>query len=224
MLFSQLEDDEIIDYNYIAKIKKVKSIPKKNKPFSKQQIIDIRNYLDTNDPYLTTFIQFMSYAFLRNVEVCRLKVKDIDLEAKRLFVGSKTAPLAVVPIIGDLENVIRKMKLENYSPDDYLITRLEKPFNWDIDESNKTKHFATKFRAVKKALNLNNEYTLYSIRHTVATNIYNHLLADGKSEEGALMQLMQITRHKSKSGLRNYLREIGVTLPKDYSQMYSIEF
>jgi hypothetical protein len=61
LLFAQLEDDEIIDNNFIAKIRQVKSTPKKNKPFSKEQIIDIRNYLDKNDPYLRTFIQFMSW-------------------------------------------------------------------------------------------------------------------------------------------------------------------
>lgn len=62
-LFSQLEEDEIIERNFIAQIKVNKSTPKKNKPFSKEQIIDIRDYLDKNDPYLRIFIQFMSYAF-----------------------------------------------------------------------------------------------------------------------------------------------------------------
>ena len=224
ILFTQLADDEIITHNYVEKIKNVKSKPKKNKPFSKQQIVDIREYLNENDPYLRVFMQFMSYAFLRNIEVCRLKVKDIDLDAKRLFVRSKTSPLAVVPIIGELESVIRKMKLENYDPNDYLITREEKPFNWNIDEENKTKHFASKFRKVKKALGLSDDYTLYSTRHTAATNLYNHLLSEGNSEEEALMKLMQITRHTSKAGLKNYLREIGAMLPKDYGNMYTIEF
>jgi len=224
ILFSQLADDEIIPYNFVEKIKNVRSKPKKNKAFSKEQIIAIREYLDKHDPYLRVFMQFMSYAFLRNIEVCRLKVKDIDLKAKRLYVRSKTSPLAVVPIIGELENVIREMKLENYAPDDYLITRKEQPFAWDIDENTKTKHFAAKFRKVKKALGLSADYTLYSTRHTAATNLYNHLLSKGNSEEESLMKLMQITRHTSKAGLKNYLREIGATLPKDYGNMYSIEF
>ena len=224
ILFNQLMDDEIITHNYVEKIKNVKSKPKKNKPFSKQQIVDIREYLNENDPYLRVFMQFMSYAFLRNIEVCRLKVKDIDLDAKRLFVRSKTSPLAVVPIIGELESVIRKMNLEKYDPNDYVITRKEKPFNWDIEDNYKTNHFSTKFRKVREALNLSDEYTLYSTRHTAATNLYNHLLSEGNSEEAALMKLMQITRHTSKAGLKNYLREIGAMLPKDYGAMYSIEF
>ncbi|PTX60673.1 site-specific recombinase XerD [Kordia periserrulae] len=224
ILFSQLEDDEIIPYNFVEKIKNVKTKPKKNKPFSKEQIIAIREYLDKNDPYLRVFMQFMSYAFLRNIEVCRLQVKDIDLKAKRLYVRSKTSPLAVVPIIGELENIIRRMNLERYAPTDYLITRKNEPFAWDIDENTKTKHFAARFRKVKKALGLGADYTLYSTRHTAATNLYNHLLSEGNSEEEALMKLMQITRHKSKAGLKNYLREIGATLPKDYGDMYTIEF
>ncbi|MGH1383992.1 tyrosine-type recombinase/integrase [Kordia sp.] len=223
-LFSQLEEDEIIERNFISQIKVNKSIPKKNKPFSKEQIIDIRDYLDKNDPYLRIFIQFMSYAFLRNVEVCRLQVKDIDLASKRLYVRSKTAPLAIVPIIGELETVLRDMKLENYAPTDFVVTRYEKPANWDIDENNKTNYFSKKFKKVKKALEYSDDYSLYSVRHTAATNIYNSLLAEGKSEEGALMHLMSITRHRSKAGLKNYLREIGATLPKDYSDKYTIHF
>lgn len=224
ILFDQLESDEIIDINFISKIKNTKSTPKKNKPLSRAQIISIREYLNENDPYLRTFIQFISYAFLRNVEVCRLQVKDIDLKAKRLFVRSKTSPLAIVPIIKELENVLLKMNLEKYSPDDYLITRFEHPNVWDIEEHNKTNHFSSKFRKVKEALGLGEDYTLYSFRHTAATNLYNHLLSKGNSEEAALMKLMQITRHTSKEGLKNYLREIGANLPKDYSEMYSIEF
>ncbi|KAB8155914.1 tyrosine-type recombinase/integrase [Kordia sp. TARA_039_SRF] len=224
ILFSQLEDDEIIPYNFVEKIKNVKTKPKKNKPFSKEQIIAIREYLDKHDPYLRVFMQFMSYAFLRNIEVCRLQVKDIDLKAKRLYVRSKTSPLAVVPIIGELEHIIRRINLEKYAPTDYLITRKNEPFAWDIDENTKTKHFAARFRKVKKALGLSADYTLYSTRHTAATNLYNHLLSEGNSEEEALMKLMQITRHKSKGGLKNYLREIGATLPKDYGAMYTIEF
>ncbi|QHI35770.1 Tyrosine recombinase XerC [Kordia antarctica] len=223
-LFAQLEEDEIIERNFITQIKINKSTPKKNKPFSKEQIIDIREYLDKNDPYLRTFIQFMSYAFLRNVEVCRLQVKDIDLASKRLYVRSKTAPLAIVPIIGELETVLRDMKLENYAPTDFVITRFEKPANWDIDENNKTNYFSKKFKLIKRILGYSDDYSLYSVRHTAATNIYNSLLAEGKSEEGALMHLMSITRHRSKAGLKNYLREIGATLPKDYSDMYTIDF
>ncbi|AXG70037.1 site-specific tyrosine recombinase XerC [Kordia sp. SMS9] len=224
ILFSQLADDEIIPYNFVEKIKNVKSKPKKNKAFSKEQIIAIREYLDKHDPYLRVFMQFMSYAFLRNIEVCRLKVKDIDLQAKRLYVRSKTSPLAIVPIIGELENVIKKMNLENFAPDDYLITRYKHPAEWGIDEIYKVNYFSAKFRKVRETLNLDNDYTLYSTRHTAATNLYNHLLSKGNSEEEALMKLMQITRHTSKAGLKNYLREIGATLPKDYGNMYSIEF
>ncbi|MFK7750692.1 MAG: tyrosine-type recombinase/integrase [Kordia sp.] len=224
IFFAQLEEDEIIEYNFVDKIKNFKSIPKKNKPFSKGQIITLREHLDVNDPYLRVFIQFMSYAFLRNIEVCRLQVKDIDLKAKRLYVRSKTSPLAIVPIIGELESVLRKMNLENYAPDDYLITKHGHPAQWNIDEHNKTIYFAIRFRAVKEALGFHKDHTLYSIRHTAATNLYNHLLSEGNPEEQALMKLMQITRHTSKGGLKNYLREIGAMLPKDYGNMYTIEF
>ncbi|MDB0602124.1 site-specific integrase [Tenacibaculum maritimum] len=223
-LFSQLENDEIVDRNFVGTITKLKSTPKKNKPFSNDQIKSIREYLDKNDPYLRVFVQFISYAFLRNIEVCRLRVSDIDLANNRLYVRSKTESQAIVPIIKELSIVIEKMNIHNYRATDYLITRNEIPSVWDITESSKTDHFSKRFSKVKQALNLGKDYTIYSFRHAAATNLYISLLSEGKTEEEAISYLMSITRHKSKAGLRNYLREIGATLPKDYSDKYTIQF
>lgn len=223
-LFSQLENDEIIESNFVEKIDKVKSSPKKNKPFSPEQIKTIVKYLDKHDPYLRVFIQFISYAFLRNIEVCRIQVGDIDLKENRLYVGTKTESQAIVPIIKELAVVIQKMKIQGYKATDYLITKTETPGEWDIKEASKTDHFSTRFAKLKKALDFGNEYTLYSFRHSAAIHLYKHLLKEKGSEEAALSYLMSITRHKSKSGLRNYLREIGAFLPDDYSDMYTIEF
>ena len=38
----------------------------------------IYEFLAENDPNLLLFIKFVSYNFLRPIEVCRLKVEDID--------------------------------------------------------------------------------------------------------------------------------------------------
>lgn len=224
-LFSLLEDDEIIESNFIEKISKKKSTPTKNKPFSNKQVEKIRKHLDKKDPYLRVFIQFLSYAFLRNKEVCNIRIKDIDLDSKRIFIGTKVESQTAIPIIKELENVIRKMNIDKYDRNDFLITRFGHPAAWNIEEDSKSDHFSTRFRDnVRKPLDLDTEHTLYSFRHTAAINIYKSLRDQKMPHDQILFKLMSITRHKTLDGLKNYLREIGATLPEDYGDIYTVEF
>jgi len=36
--------------------------------------------------------------------------------------------------------------------------------------------------------------------------------------------MLPITRHTNENGLRNYLRDVGGLLPKDYGENYTIDF
>jgi len=224
-LFTVLEEEKIILQNYISTIKKKKSTPKKNKPFSNKQVKDIREHLDTHDPYLRIFIQFMSYAFLRNKEVCNIRIKDIDLDSKRIFIGTKVESQTAIPIIKELEDIIRAMNIEKYDRDDFLITRFGHPAPWDTNADNKSGYFSKRFNTnVREPLKLDMEHTLYSFRHTAAINIFKSLRDTKMPHDQILFRLMSITRHKSIAGLKNYLRDIGATLPEDYGDIYTIEF
>lgn len=79
-----LVDNEIIDHNFVKKIPKLKSIPERNKTYSQNIQEEIFEYLEINDPILLLYIKFISYNFLRPIEVCRLKVKGIELINKRI--------------------------------------------------------------------------------------------------------------------------------------------
>ncbi|MBC8753991.1 site-specific integrase [Kordia sp. YSTF-M3] len=224
-LFAILESDEIIPSNFIGKVKPKKSTPKKNKPFSNKQVKEIREHLDTHDPYLRIFIQFMSYAFLRNKEVCNIRIKDIDLDSKRIFIGTKVESQTAIPIIKELEDIIRAMNIEKYDRDDFLITRFGHPAPWNTDADNKSGYFSKRFNTnVREPLKLDMEHTLYSFRHSAAINIFKSLRDTKMPHDQILFRLMSITRHKSIAGLKNYLREIGATLPEDYGNIYTIEF
>ena len=224
-LFTVLEDEKIIPQNFIGSIKQKKSSPKKNKPFSNKQVEDIRKHLDTHDPYLRVFIQFMSYAFLRNKEVCNIRIKDIDLDSKRIFIGTKVESQTAIPIIKELEDVISAMQIEKYDRNDYLITRFGHPKAWNTEADNKSGYFSKRFHTnVREPLELDMEHSLYSFRHTAAVNIFKSLRDTGMPHDQILFRLMSITRHKSIAGLKNYLRDIGATLPEDYSNIYTIEF
>jgi len=224
-LFAVLEEEKIIPQNFISSIKQKKSTPKKNKPFSNKQVETIRKHLDTHDPYLRVFIQFMSYAFLRNKEVCNIRIKDIDLDSKRIFIGTKVESQTAIPIIKELEDIIKSMEIEKYNRNHFLITRFGHPAAWNIDADNKSGYFSKRFHTnVREPLSLDMEHSLYSFRHTAAVNIYKSLRDSGMPHDQILFKLMSITRHKSLAGLKNYLRDIGATLPEDYSDIYTIEF
>jgi len=224
-LFSQLSQDDFIDKNFFDDIRILKSTPKKNKAYSDKQVKDIREHLDVYDPYLRVFIQFMSYAFLRNKEVCKIQIKNIDLDAKRIYVPTKTGAFDAIPIINELEQVIKKMEIHKYDQEDFLITKYGHPSKWDVDEKSKSGHFSKRFnKIVRLPLKLTLDHTLYSFRHTAALNLYYSIKDEGYSYQEILLKLMPITRHKSKEGLENYLRDIGAFLPKDYGKKYTIEF
>jgi integrase len=223
-LFSQLVSDDIVEYNIITAIKKLKENPKKHKSYSDSQIKVMCEYMDKSDPYLRKFTQFIAYAFLRNVEVCRLKVGDIDLENRRLYVQTKTEAQEVVPIIGSLAKVIEQMELQKYKSTDFVFSDSETCGEWNVSEKTKTNHFYDRFAIMKKELELDADQTLYSFKHTAASNLYNSLASEGKADEQVLTELMGFTRHKTKSQLRKYLRGIGASLAKDYSSKYTIDF
>ncbi|QHI36139.1 Tyrosine recombinase XerC [Kordia antarctica] len=223
-LFSQLVSDDIVAYNIITAIKKLKENPKKHKSYTDSQIRVMREYMDDNDPYLRKFTQFIAYAFLRNVEVCRLKVGDIDLENRRLYVQTKTEAQEVVPIIESLAKVIEQMELHKYKSTDFIFSDSETCGEWNVSEKTKTNHFYDRFAIMKKELQLDTDQTLYSFKHTAASNLYNSLASEGKADEQVLTELMSFTRHKTKSQLRKYLRGIGASLAKDYSNKYTIDF
>ena len=77
IFFSFLEENEYVAENFIKKIKVINTKPERNKTYSQKQVQTIFETLEKQDKELHLFIKFISYNFLRPLEVCRLKVKDI---------------------------------------------------------------------------------------------------------------------------------------------------
>lgn len=224
-LIEQLITDGILTHNFASSIPKLKEKPTKNKPFTKDQLIAIKNYLNENDPYLFMYIQFLMYAFLRPIEVNRIKIKDININQKIINLSTKTEVYATVLIIDKLQEVLNCMNIDFSKKEYTLFTKFEKPFFWETSiEKSKADFFSHRFKKVKEALQLGDEYGLYSFRHTSTLDLYHTSLRQGLSQLEAKHKLMTITRHKSMAGLDAYLRDIGAELPKDYSGDYSFDF
>lgn len=215
-LIQLLVDNEIMTTNFIKSISVLKSKPERNKTYSVQQENDILKYLETNDPTLLLYIQFISFNFLRPIEVNRLKIDDLDLEGKKLFVRAKNKAVKVKIIpqkIIDLLPDFSKMNRNHY-----LFTMNGIGGEWETEENSRRGYFSNKFKLVKDQFGMDKNYGLYSFRHTSITNLYKELSKSLTPFE-TKSRLMQITGHQTMVALEKYLREIDAALPDDYSHL-----
>ena len=164
---------------------------------------------------LLLFLKFVSYSFLRPIEVVRLKVKDINLKDKTLTVRAKNKALKTKIIPDILINELNALDLKN--PEDYLFTP-KGVGKWEREESGKRKWFSDRFNKVKKKLGIGSDYTVYSFRHTSITKIYRELRKENSMSETE-NKVMLITGHSTLTALQKYLRDIDAELPEDYSDL-----
>ncbi len=214
-LFQLLEDNDIIRENFVGKINVLKAKPKRNKTYTPQLEKSIFEYLGDSDPILNLFVQFISYNFLRPIEICRLKVKDIDTKDKKVYLKAKNK-LVKTKIIPDI--LIAKLPdLEQLDPESWLFTPDKIGGQWDSNESSKRDYFTKQFKKVKDRFNLGVDYGLYSFRHTFITKLYRDFRKTLTPFE-VKSKLKEITGHSTMEALEAYLRDIDAELPEDYSK------
>lgn len=216
-LFQVLEDNEIINTNLIKKIPVLKAIPERNKTYTNEVQEAIFTYLEKEDPILLLYIKFISYNFLRPIEVNRLNVGDLNLKEKTIQFKAKNSPLKtkIIPniLIEDLPDL---SKLEKSNP---LFTPNEYGQKWDTTIENRRDYFSKRFKkVVKDHFNLGKDYGLYSFRHTYITKLYRELAKNATPNE-TKSRLMLITGHSTMVALEKYLRDIDAELPEDYSKL-----
>ncbi|SNR50848.1 Phage integrase family protein [Lutibacter agarilyticus] len=219
-LVQVLEENEIIPINFVKNIPVLKSSPERHKSYSKQLDDDIFNYLEKKDPILLLYIKFISYNFLRPIEVNRIKVKDINLKERTLSFKAKNKALKT-KIIPDilLESI---PDLSEIDPNDFLFTPKQFGAKWEASENNKRDHFSKRFKkVVKDHFNLDKNYGLYSFRHTYITKLYREIRKTSSPFE-AKSRLMLITGHSTMTALEKYLRDIDAELAEDYSELLKI--
>lgn len=219
-LFTTLEDNELIKDNFVKKIKNLKTTPERNKTYTPTMQKDIYDYMQEKDPLLLLFVQFVSYNLLRPIEVCRLRIEDIDIIDKKLYVKAKNKAVKIKIIpdhllkeIPDLSELAKKL---------YLFTPEKIGGQWQANETNRRDHFSKRFKEVKEHFGLGVNYGMYSFRHTFITKLYQELRKQYSQFE-AKSRLMLITGHATMTALEQYLRDIDAELPKDYSNLLKSE-
>ena len=154
---------------------------------------------------------------MRPIEVCRLKVNNINLHDKTIQFKAKNSlfKTKIIPQIlwDDLPD------LSKLSPGYILFTPEKIGAIWETNETNKRNYFSKRFKkVVKDHFKLGTDYGLYSFRHTYITKVYRALVKNSSPFE-AKSKLMLITGHNSMSALEKYLRDIDAELPPDFSEM-----
>lgn len=213
-LFQTLEDNEIIPENFIKKINVLKATPERNKTYTNTLQTDIYKYMDENDKILLLFVKFISYNYLRPIEVCRLQVGDLDLVDRKLYVRAKNSPVKTKIIPEILINELPDLSKMNKNH--FLFTPFAIGGEWETSETDKRDYFSKRFKKVKDHFKLGKDYGLYSFRHTFITKLYSEF-AKTMTPNEAKSKLMLITGHNTMDALEKYLRDIDAVLPEDYS-------
>lgn len=216
-LFSTLEERELVQVNFVKKTKVYNTSPTRNKSYTVNQQKEIFDYLQNEDTTLLLFIKFVSYNFLRPIEVCRLRVGDINIDENTLSFKAKNSAFKtkIIPKILSKE----LPDLSKLGKDDFLFTPEGIGGKWNGSDDTKRNYFTKRFKkVVKKRFSLGEEYGMYSFRHTFISRLYSELVK-GSSPHEAKSKLMQITGHSSMRALEAYLRSIDAELPEDYSKM-----
>jgi integrase len=213
-MFQLLEDNELIKDNFVRKIPVLKSVPKRNKTYTPKQEEDIYVYLKEIDAHLLLFVKFISYCILRPIEICRLKIEDVDVEDRKLYVKAKNKPvqIKIIPeiLLDSLPDLSEK------DPKAFLFGRYQMGEFWDAEEVNKRNEFSKRFKAIKDHFKLGTEHGLYSFKHTFITKLYK-AYRETMSQHEAKSKIMPISGHSTMKALEKYLRDIDAELPDDYS-------
>jgi integrase len=215
-LIQVLVDNELMSTNFVKSISILKATPERNKTYSVKQESDILNYLKVNDPILLLYTQFIIYNLLRPIEVNRLKIDDLDIEGKKLFVKAKNKAVKVKIIPQKIIDLLPDFSEMNKNH--YLFTPTKFGGEWEAEENNRRDYFSKKFKVVKDHFGLNDDYGLYSFRHTSITNLYKEFIKTLTPNE-TKSKLMEITGHQTMQALERYLRDIDAALPEDYSHL-----
>lgn len=215
-LWQCLEDEGMIERNFVKTIPMLKTKPQRNKTYSIKQAEELFEFMSKNHYNLLLFIKFVSYNFLRPIEVCRLKVGSFNLEENTLTVMVKQGVMKtkIIPeiLIDELPDMTGLDLEINFFGKENLLEK------WDISDDAKRGSFSREFKKVKNHFGLGEEYGIYSFRHYYTTRLYNKL-RETLSPYETKSKLMLITGHESMKALEKYLRSIDAELPDDYSSL-----
>ena len=226
-IFEKMIEEEMATKNPCKGIQKLRENVTRHQAFTREQVKLMGEWMEEHEPYLKKFSAFIGYAFLRPSEILRLKVKDIREDGIYLRAeNAKTAQSVIIPVIDRLKPIIREILAEAKNPEDHLFTAEQKPGPKQVGG---TQYFSKRFDLCRQYMNeehganFTHEHTLYAMRHTFIKDLYLHF-KENMTRDQAEFRTMQITRHRTVSALRAYIRDYSMDKLEDWGKAYSIEY
>lgn len=212
-LFGVLLQEDYINDNPAAKIKNLPTAEKRDPTYSEDQVKEILEYLEQHDKLMHLFILMVSYMFWRPKELTRIQIKDINIKERLISEKTKTKghKTKLIPevLLPHLEDYIKGADPE------HLLFTPNGPGAWDRKDPRR--YFTGRYRAIKKKLGIDPQYSIYSFRHSAVTKAYKKL-RETMPKEKALEELALITGHTSKA-ITAYIHYIDAETIEDYSHL-----
>lgn len=208
-IFSELEEEELVESNFIRTMRNVKSVPKRHRAFSP---IEVKQIFEEAKGSLYWYLAHVYYGLFRPVEVVRIKAGHVKggmiISNTKTFKFHKQIP-------GKLQEFYSTLDKED---DQYILVKDGLVGNWQVSEQSRREYFTKKFNRLRDSLGFSREYTVYSLRHSAIGKLYHEKRKDG-SEDDALAYVRSITAHQTNEAVRKYLREIGYYKIEDWSDL-----
>lgn len=197
-LFSVLYSKEVIDRNPTSNIPKLKTVyGEKNTPMTDKETATVIDYLSRKHPQLLLFVNIIYGCGMRPVEICRVKVADIDLNRGEVLLKGADAKARkrdhiVIPeyLIDDIREQIqgRSQKHPLFSQ------------RWSDSTTPLVRNRVSELwkKLVKDELGINKD--MYSLRHKSSVDMY-----DAGFD---MFEIRDRLRHSSVTQTEQYMRSI----------------
>jgi integrase len=188
------------------RIRSEESAKPRHLPFSKEDITKLMNYLDENDKPTAFFTRIIYSTCMRPSEICKLRLKDIDMENKQIIIplditkNTKKTSVDIIDIEPNLFEEFVSLKIDNYPLHYFLTSKSNDNIIGELSiGSNKP------YKKLVKALKIlqldNKGYTLYSFKHFSNLQRFNN--------GWTLAEIMKANRHSSISITEIYLKDLN---------------
>lgn len=211
IIFNTLIQREYIVVNPFLKVKLFPKTDAGIRNFTPDEMVLIRENLPYYNYGLWIACQFIYYCFIRPGELIRLKIADIDLDKKEIYIRpevSKNRKGSTLPIPNNFINELQKMQLDKYSTGNFVFSVGLKPGRTELSHNALSR--AWRVWAVKHGI----KKDLYDFKHTGI----GRALDNGININDLRMQL----RHKSLETTQIYLEKFrampGEKLRNDFPE------
>jgi len=169
----------------------------KNKYYSPIVAEKVKSELQ-KDPEIYNYSRWIFYSCMRPKEIRHLKVQDIDLLSRQIKVPGPNGKTGdrLVPICDELHELILEMGIDKADLNYFIFGKGQTISPEQVYED----YFRRRYQKIKEQLELDNNYTLYSWKHTRVVSLITAGFDDN--------QVMTLTGHRDRAAFEAYKRDL----------------